>query len=217
MRSTGSGTTTPPVGCGSPGGPPLLDETGVQLAADNVFVLYVDYRTSDADLESPQAISTGSGDGWLLRDGTITGVTWSRPFTVDRWVLADDDTGKLVALRPGRTWVALARLGEGGPPGAGSNYRTRRLICPGIGLRRTLPGSPFVDFAGMSDVTRSTGTQLVKRGLAEMLKGGVIMDVVDPAQAKIAEDAGAVAVMALERVPSEYVGTAVWLACPIRK
>ena len=47
------------------------------------------------------------------------------------------------------------------------------------------------------------GTQLVKRGLAEMLKGGVIMDVVDPEQAKIAEDAGAVAVMALERVPSD--------------
>ncbi len=50
---------------------------------------------------------------------------------------------------------------------------------------------------------RETGTQLVKRGLAEMLKGGVIMDVVDPDQAKIAEDAGAVAVMALERVPSD--------------
>ena len=48
-----------------------------------------------------------------------------------------------------------------------------------------------------------TGTRLVKRGLAEMLKGGVIMDVVDPEQAKIAEDAGAVAVMALERVPSD--------------
>ena len=43
----------------------------------------------------------------------------------------------------------------------------------------------------------------VKRGLAEMLKGGVIMDVVTPEQAKIAEDAGAVAVMALERVPSD--------------
>ena len=52
-------------------------------------------------------------------------------------------------------------------------------------------------------VARETGTQLVKRGLAEMLKGGVIMDVVDPEQAKIAEDAGAVAVMALERVPSD--------------
>ncbi len=43
----------------------------------------------------------------------------------------------------------------------------------------------------------------MKRGLAEMLKGGVIMDVVDPEQAKVAEDAGAVAVMALERVPSD--------------
>ena len=50
---------------------------------------------------------------------------------------------------------------------------------------------------------RETGTTLVKRGLAEMLKGGVIMDVVNPQHAKIAEDAGAVAVMALERVPSD--------------
>ncbi|MEK9907561.1 MAG: pyridoxal 5'-phosphate synthase lyase subunit PdxS [Aquiluna sp.] len=47
------------------------------------------------------------------------------------------------------------------------------------------------------------GTDLVKRGLAEMLKGGVIMDVVTADQAKIAEDAGAVAVMALERVPAD--------------
>jgi pyridoxal 5'-phosphate synthase pdxS subunit len=48
-----------------------------------------------------------------------------------------------------------------------------------------------------------TGTARVKRGMAEMLKGGVIMDVVTPGQAKIAEDAGAVAVMALERVPAD--------------
>ena len=48
-----------------------------------------------------------------------------------------------------------------------------------------------------------TGTPVVKRGLAEMLKGGVIMDVVTAEQAKIAEDAGAVSVMALERVPSD--------------
>ncbi|MGQ0576398.1 MAG: pyridoxal 5'-phosphate synthase lyase subunit PdxS [Pseudonocardia sp.] len=47
------------------------------------------------------------------------------------------------------------------------------------------------------------GTARVKRGMAEMLKGGVIMDVVDAEQAKIAEDAGAVAVMALERVPAD--------------
>ncbi|MFV1989786.1 MAG: pyridoxal 5'-phosphate synthase lyase subunit PdxS [Acidimicrobiales bacterium] len=51
--------------------------------------------------------------------------------------------------------------------------------------------------------TSSTGTFRVKRGLADMLRGGVIMDVVNPEQAKIAEDAGAVAVMALERVPSD--------------
>lgn len=48
-----------------------------------------------------------------------------------------------------------------------------------------------------------TGTARVKRGLAEMLRGGVIMDVVDVAQARLAEDAGASAVMALERVPSD--------------
>ncbi|MBP2435510.1 pyridoxal 5'-phosphate synthase lyase subunit PdxS [Microbacterium amylolyticum] len=52
-------------------------------------------------------------------------------------------------------------------------------------------------------MTESTGTARVKRGLAEMLKGGVIMDVVTSDQAKIAEDAGAVAVMALERVPAD--------------
>ena len=50
---------------------------------------------------------------------------------------------------------------------------------------------------------KTTGSMRVQRGLAEMLKGGVIMDVVTPGQAKIAEDAGAVAVMALERVPAD--------------
>ena len=54
-----------------------------------------------------------------------------------------------------------------------------------------------------SGSTSATGSSRVKRGLAEMLKGGVIMDVVTAEQAKIAEDAGAVAVMALERVPAD--------------
>ncbi|SVB84235.1 uncharacterized protein METZ01_LOCUS237089, partial [marine metagenome] len=48
-----------------------------------------------------------------------------------------------------------------------------------------------------------TGTLRLKTGLAEMLKGGVIMDVTNAEQAKIAEDAGATSVMALERVPSD--------------
>jgi pyridoxal 5'-phosphate synthase pdxS subunit len=55
----------------------------------------------------------------------------------------------------------------------------------------------------MTEIHKKTGTFAVKTGLAEMLKGGVIMDVVNPEQAKIAEEAGAVAVMALERVPSD--------------
>jgi pyridoxal 5'-phosphate synthase pdxS subunit len=55
----------------------------------------------------------------------------------------------------------------------------------------------------VSDSAAVVGTDRVKRGMAEMLKGGVIMDVVTPEQAKIAEDAGAVAVMALERVPAD--------------
>jgi len=55
----------------------------------------------------------------------------------------------------------------------------------------------------VSEASKETGTPLVKTGLAEMLKGGVIMDVIDADQARIAEDAGAVAVMALERVPAD--------------
>ncbi len=51
--------------------------------------------------------------------------------------------------------------------------------------------------------TSQTGSTRVKRGLADMLKGGVIMDVIDAEQARIAEEAGAVAVMALERVPAD--------------
>ncbi|WP_312976703.1 pyridoxal 5'-phosphate synthase lyase subunit PdxS [Corynebacterium sp.] len=54
-----------------------------------------------------------------------------------------------------------------------------------------------------TDAVGARGTGRVKRGLADMLKGGVIMDVVTPEQAKIAEDAGATAVMALERVPAD--------------
>jgi pyridoxal 5'-phosphate synthase pdxS subunit len=54
-----------------------------------------------------------------------------------------------------------------------------------------------------SDTASVVGTARVKRGMAEMLKGGVIMDVVTAEQAKVAEDAGAVAVMALERVPAD--------------
>jgi pyridoxal 5'-phosphate synthase pdxS subunit len=59
----------------------------------------------------------------------------------------------------------------------------------------------MTEATNLEDLRR--GTDLVKRGFAKMQKGGVIMDVVDPEQAKIAEEAGAVAVMALEAVPAD--------------
>ena len=80
---------------------------------------------------------------------------------------------------------------------------------PGVGWLRvaafsaTLTGMPESVQERSSMPQRVVGTANVKRGMAEMLKGGVIMDVVTPEQAKIAEDAGAVAVMALERVPAD--------------
>jgi pyridoxal 5'-phosphate synthase pdxS subunit len=64
----------------------------------------------------------------------------------------------------------------------------------------------YISSGSMGDtraMDKKTGTLTLKTGLAEMLKGGVIMDVTNPEQAKIAEDAGAVAVMALERVPAD--------------
>ena len=67
----------------------------------------------------------------------------------------------------------------------------------------TLTQSPDLTTATPADPPATQGTARVKRGMAEMLKGGVIMDVVTAEQAKIAEDAGAVAVMALERVPAD--------------
>ena len=60
------------------------------------------------------------------------------------------------------------------------------------------------------------GTFQLKSGLAEMLKGGVIMDVTTPEQAKIAQEAGACAVMALERVPADIRNGGASPAWPIR-
>jgi pyridoxal 5'-phosphate synthase pdxS subunit len=69
------------------------------------------------------------------------------------------------------------------------------LFCGKWGIRNVNDGS--------SGTGAQTGTLTVKRGLAQMLKGGVIMDVVTPEQATIAQEAGAVAVMALERIPAD--------------
>ncbi|GAA1468692.1 pyridoxal 5'-phosphate synthase lyase subunit PdxS [Nocardiopsis exhalans] len=83
--------------------------------------------------------------------------------------------------------------------------RDRRARCPESALsaqpKKREPTTVATNASNTSD--NAVGTQRVKRGMAEQLKNGVIMDVVTPEQAKIAEDAGAVAVMALERVPAD--------------
>ena len=94
-------------------GLPHLDANGAPLAADNVLKLTVGYRQSAADQTSPQLLSTGSGDGWLFRDGTVTGIVWSRQFIADGWAILDDDTGERLHLDRGSTWVLMTRIGEG--------------------------------------------------------------------------------------------------------
>src|ERR687892_91250 len=78
---------------------------------------------------------------------------------------------------------------------SGTRSRSSSHASPATGTRLALP-SRLIHMLEL-------GTMRVKTGLAEMLKGGVIMDVVDADQARIAEEAGAVAVMALERVPAD--------------
>ena len=120
--------------------------------------------------------------------------------------------------RPARPGAAPVRQGpgprvlrDGRLPGRREEQRLRsaaRPPAPGARAGHTMFIRVTIDQARFRVSTvnadqPATGTARVKRGMAEMLKGGVIMDVVTPDQAKIAEDAGAVAVMALERVPAD--------------
>ena len=93
-------------------GSPMIDSNGIQLDSENIVLLYVDYSRSNADPNSPQDQSTGSGDGWLLRNVIIVGITWDRQFEALKWSFFDDDTGESVNLDHGRTWFILAQLGE---------------------------------------------------------------------------------------------------------
>lgn len=84
--------------------------TGARLAPDNVIVMFVRYVPSAIDASSVDAISTGSGEAWLLRDGTITRGSWERANATTNYRIADGD-GKLARLKPGQTWVVLAPAG----------------------------------------------------------------------------------------------------------
>src|ERR1700722_15177192 len=99
------------------------------------------------------------------------------------------------AVRPGPTDRARGPSRTARRPAPHTPPQPRR--------QRVAPGYTQPTMAVNGDTGREEATFTVKAGLAEMLKGGVIMDVVTPDQAKIAEDAGAAAVRALERVPAD--------------
>ena len=165
----------------------------------------LDYRPSRGRRRTaPRRQTVGSGDVYVFTDGTVqssghvdAATTAPPPFT-----LTDAD-GTPIKLDPGRTLGrAGADVGRRRPGDDLASLAGRSATPCGAERAPGLGPGIAVDF-GPARSAAATGTFPVKRGLAEMLKGGVIMDVVTPEQAKIAEDAGACAVMALERVPAD--------------
>jgi hypothetical protein len=89
-------------------GGPHVDVDGERIGAENVLVLGVRYVTSDADPESPEAVTVGSGPATVHRDGRAIAATWSRPDRLDPYTLVDLD-GNPIPLAPGTTWIELTR------------------------------------------------------------------------------------------------------------
>src|SRR5207342_3095282 len=90
---------------------PHVDAKGVQIAPQNVVIMFVPYRKSAADPISPEAVTVGQGEAWVLTDGGVVKGTWSRPDPSKPAVLRDAN-GQEIGLTPGRTWVELAQSGD---------------------------------------------------------------------------------------------------------
>lgn len=88
-----------------------VDSNGVQVAPANVVVLFLEYAPSPSDARSPMAISTGSGEAFVLTNGKVIHGSWSRETPLHSWTLTDD-AGKPIELTPGRTWVSLPEVGS---------------------------------------------------------------------------------------------------------
>jgi hypothetical protein len=97
-------------------GTPDVDETGLQVAPQNVVVLFVDYHdTGYVDVSGapvPEAQLVGSGECWVLTNGTLVKGTWNKtaPEAVTTYT---DAAGAPIKLTPGKTWVELAPIGGG--------------------------------------------------------------------------------------------------------
>jgi hypothetical protein len=97
-------------------GRPHTTVTGDQLAPENVVVLVTSYVTSAADSASPELVSVGSGQAFVLTDGAVIEGTWNRPTASDKPELIDLD-GQPIKLTPGRTWVLYPESGQVDIPG----------------------------------------------------------------------------------------------------
>ncbi len=87
------------------------DAAGAPVAPENVVVMFVDYRVSVADAESPEAVTVGTGPIEVFSKGVRISGTWSRSAPSERIVLRDLD-GRELLLTPGETWMALAPAGS---------------------------------------------------------------------------------------------------------
>lgn len=87
---------------------PHVDSNKVQVNVDNVVVIVCEYKFSQADKNSPEAQTVGTGVAWLFTQGVWTEGTWSRPVNLSPWTLTDT-SGQPMLLTPGRTWVELTR------------------------------------------------------------------------------------------------------------
>jgi hypothetical protein len=84
------------------------DAEGNQLSTENLVVVYVDYQPSPADRNSPEAQTIGTGEAFVMFDGTVSHGTWSRADAHSPWTFTDDN-GNPILLNPGNTWVELAK------------------------------------------------------------------------------------------------------------
>ena len=184
---------------------------GAAISTPNVIIQYCDVSVNPGDVDvvgnvSKYTHSVGHGPVAVFRDGREIVGTWSRPTSAAGTTLRTAQ-GKPISLKPGgdmdlaggegHTAVSALTAWPARPSASATDGPERRRSV------RKLGRMSEQDHTERAVGAHLVGTARVKRGMAEMLKGGVIMDVVTPEQAKIAEDAGAVAVMALERVPAD--------------
>ena len=107
---------------------PHLDSKGVQVAPQNVLVMFCQYRASPADAHSPEAQTTGTGQLWVFTSGQVIEGTWSRPTVTDPLTLVDS-AGTPITLTPGQTWVELPKTGKAVqiPAGTSGVSRSRQI------------------------------------------------------------------------------------------